>query len=350
VQFVRKDLQVRTLLYAHLLLVATVTTPALLARAKTDLVVMKNGDKITCEIVKLTRRQLQIKTSYAIGTITLNWDAVAHVESKQAFLVEDVHGINHSGAIKTTAPSVDQLVVEDRGGPVTVGMSEVSVINQLGESFVRSLRAKIDFGTSYTSSNDLRQLTISGELGRFAEKHSFRTYGTALLNRQTGVAATTSAASTSEYFRTISRNWLLGTQLDFQRNDQQQLDLRTTIAGVGGRHLIRSGRTSLIGLGGLVRNRERYSDTPAATHLEGVAGFRYQFFRFDSTQVSTDVRLYPSISEPGRNRLQIDTNVYLDLWGDLYFKFGVSDSFDSRPPTGSPKNNIFVTTGLGWKW
>src|SRR5688500_15089747 len=109
--FVIYDLLARTINYGSLLLAATLTSPVLNARAKSDVLVMKNGDHITCEIVNLTRGQLQIKTDYALGTITLDWDSVAHVQSDQAFVVEDVRGVRQSGSIKTLPEPTTELVI-----------------------------------------------------------------------------------------------------------------------------------------------------------------------------------------------------------------------------------------------
>ena len=50
-------------------------TPGALAssRLKTDVVYMKNGDKITCEIRSLEQAQLTIKQDYANSTVVLDW-------------------------------------------------------------------------------------------------------------------------------------------------------------------------------------------------------------------------------------------------------------------------------------
>jgi Holliday junction resolvase len=44
----------------------------LLAREKTDLIVTKNGDHITCEIKELRSNTLFIKVDYILGTLHLS--------------------------------------------------------------------------------------------------------------------------------------------------------------------------------------------------------------------------------------------------------------------------------------
>ena len=47
---------------------------------KTDVVELRNGDRITCEIQKLARGKLTVKTD-GIGTISIEWDDVERVRS-----------------------------------------------------------------------------------------------------------------------------------------------------------------------------------------------------------------------------------------------------------------------------
>jgi hypothetical protein len=71
----------------------------LLAREKTDVLVMRNGDRLTCEIKRLDSDVLYIRLDYVLGTISVNWSKVDHVESKQLFLVKTQDSSVYSGAL-----------------------------------------------------------------------------------------------------------------------------------------------------------------------------------------------------------------------------------------------------------
>lgn len=58
------------------------------ARTKTDILHMKNGDKMTCEIKRMEHGQLLVKTDYTKGTLTINWEKIERIESKQLFVLE----------------------------------------------------------------------------------------------------------------------------------------------------------------------------------------------------------------------------------------------------------------------
>jgi hypothetical protein len=34
----------------------------------------------------------------------------------------------------------------------------------------------------------------------------------------------------------------------------------------------------------------------------------------------------------------------------LFWDFGLYENFDSRPPVNAPRNDVGVTTALGWKF
>jgi len=61
-------------------------TIRLAAQPRTDVVTLANGDRITGEVIRLERGRLEFKTDDA-GTIYLEWDKLAHVESVRQFEV-----------------------------------------------------------------------------------------------------------------------------------------------------------------------------------------------------------------------------------------------------------------------
>jgi len=62
------------------------------ARPKKDVIQFNNGDRITCEIVKLEKGYLYVKLEYAEGTIAMDWSKIARLESPQSFVVADKTG------------------------------------------------------------------------------------------------------------------------------------------------------------------------------------------------------------------------------------------------------------------
>ena len=66
------------------------------ARAKTDVVVVLNGDHVTCEIKELQRGMLTVKTD-DMGTLDIKWEKVIGLESGYYFRVEVSSGARFFG-------------------------------------------------------------------------------------------------------------------------------------------------------------------------------------------------------------------------------------------------------------
>jgi len=86
---------------AILLCAAILAANPLFAREKTDVIVMKNGDRITCEVKVLLSDTLYISVDYILGTLSVDWARVDHLESHQLFLVKTQDGTVYTGALST---------------------------------------------------------------------------------------------------------------------------------------------------------------------------------------------------------------------------------------------------------
>ena len=91
----------------------------LFARTKTDVVVMKNGDHLTGEIKGLSEGVLYLDMEYILGTSSVQWSMVEHLESKQLFLVKTEDGSVYTGTLNTAETSgvrpVEIQVLESSG-------------------------------------------------------------------------------------------------------------------------------------------------------------------------------------------------------------------------------------------
>jgi hypothetical protein len=75
----------------------------LMGREKSDVIVMKNGDRITCEIKGLDSDTLYVSVDYILNTASVDWSKVDHVESKQLFIVKTQDGDVFTGTLSTPA-------------------------------------------------------------------------------------------------------------------------------------------------------------------------------------------------------------------------------------------------------
>jgi hypothetical protein len=84
----------------YLFLIVTLLFAApLCARDKTDVLVMTNGDRLTCEVKGLDAGVLYVSFDYIDGTASVNWSMVARLESNQLFVVKTEGGEVYTGTL-----------------------------------------------------------------------------------------------------------------------------------------------------------------------------------------------------------------------------------------------------------
>jgi putative salt-induced outer membrane protein YdiY len=139
---------------------------------------------------------------------------------------------------------------------------------------------------------------------------------------------------------------------DFLQSNEQQLNLRTTLGGVLGHMFSYTNNNFLIAYAGADWNGERYSAQATVDRTgnsaEAVFGTQINFFRFKTTNILADARLFPSLTDAGRVRFDLNTSLKFKLAKELYWKFGYYLNFDSRPPQNLPKSDYGSTSSLGW--
>src|SRR5580765_810787 len=71
------------------------------SRDRTDVIVMKNGDRFTCEVKRIEGGVLKAEFDYVDGTVAIDWLKVARLESTALFLVQLQDGSMYSGKVIT---------------------------------------------------------------------------------------------------------------------------------------------------------------------------------------------------------------------------------------------------------
>jgi len=128
--------------------------------------------------------------------------------------------------------------------------------------------------------------------------------------------------------------------------------LRSTYGGALGWKLVQTDRTSLTALGGGVYTHENYISQPGSepvrNNAELLTGLTFSTFRFKTLNLNSQTFLFPSLSDFGRVRLSSQSNLRIELIRNFYWNFQVYENYDTRPPVNAPKNDLGLTTSLGW--
>jgi hypothetical protein len=327
------------------------------ATAKSDVVVLKNGDRLTGEIKGLQRGELRVKSDYMAEAVRLDWAKVQSLESKSTFMIWLVDGklvTDVMRLVPTTSNGVANFVIgKSANQTIRVAQLDVVRITPADRGFWRRLEGSIDFGLSFTSGNDQYQTQLNATTTYRTGAHSFTATVDSSFSGQTEGTSSARNQFTFDYRRQLNERWYVGGLLDFLRSDQQSLKLRTSAGGLIGRNLKQTEHTRLSVFGGVVGARENYSSVlgkPRTTNADGLVGLDFFTFRFSQTDIRSRLSVFPSLTTPGRTRVQTTSDLRIKIVKDLWWGFHVYESFDSRPPVAADKNDLGVSTSLGWKF
>jgi len=218
-------------------------------RKKTDIVVMKNGDKITGRIKSLEKGQLTIKPDYTNSAFVLDWKKVDHIESSQDFIVSDPHGSIYTGKIEHDPETKELTII---GSDTThLPNLEVVQVEQLGGNYWARMRGNIDIGMSFAQANSQKVLSVQGGLGYQSDKYLFSMNSNSQVTSQQAAQDTNETSIKNSLYKELKRsNWYYGGIANFLSSTAQQISLRSSLGATLNKRLIFTNRTNLYAIGG----------------------------------------------------------------------------------------------------
>jgi Protein of unknown function, DUF481 len=315
--------------------------------AKTDVVTLTNGDRLTCEIKLLDKGRLQVSTD-DLGTVNIEWDKVASVIAYRLFNVETSSGQRLLGQLTTDQPGT--LNVVEATGIVSLAQATVVYIAPIGQKFWSRMDGSLNLGASYTQSSGIAQVNVSGTASYRQPDQLLTLSGSSYLTHEEGDDTSRHTVSLSSYRALVGQTFWLA-QGGFDRSPELGYDLRSTLSGGIGQFLSRSNRGALLVGGGLSGNREQPVDGEGVTNLDALFVTRGSYFRYDSpkTNLAMNIAVYPGLSQWGRVRVEFDGTVSREIVSDFTIGFNIYDSYDNRPPSADArKNDVGLSLTVGW--
>jgi len=318
---------------------------------KTDVVYLKNGDRVTGEVKSLDRGILEFSTDH-MGTVYIEWSDIQEIVSATGQAVELTNGQRFYGPLGKPE-NEDMLLVNTEQGTVGVNADDVILMYPVEAGFWDRLDVSASLGFSWDKGSRVGKYNV----GLDAE---YRDPG--FITRAAFSSEVTSQENSDDTSRTVfDASHLVFRQNkryhvffgNLESNDELGIDLRTLV-GVGyGAMPIRSQRQRfMIGLG-LAVNHEMPVAAASEPNLEEVGSVAYNYFKYSDPERSLNSRLqvFPSLTDAGRWRLGFDTDFRLELVADLFWKLDVYASYDSDPISSEASSSDYgITSSLGYNF
>jgi hypothetical protein len=320
------------------------------ARDKTDVVLLRNGDRLSGDIVSLVFGILTLKTDN-MSTLNIEWPAVLAVTSKFDFAVERRDGTKYHGVIATSADGAD-LMVDEETGSVRIPMAEVERISRFSPRFWDRINGSLAVGFSYNKSSAIQVSSVNFDANyRSTTVDSALSFSSNTTKDSSGSTTDRELLSGGVRFLRQSRNFW-GLLASLERDPALGIDARL-VGGAGlGRRFVQTPFSEVTGIAGLVATEEWAVDnsTPKAS-LEAVLAGTWQVFKFIEPKTRLDLRLaiYPSLTESGRYRSTGNLNLTHKFPHDVTLGLTGYLSYDNQPPEPTAeKSDYGITLNVGY--
>ena len=351
-------MKIRLILLAGALFFST----SIFARDKTDVLVMKNGDRMTCQIKGLESGVLYVSFDYIDGTTSVEWAKVARLESNELFIVKTEDGSVYTGRLNTAESAagrpVQIKIVEIPEGEapekeVVFDSPQIVSIVETSDKFWRRFNGELSFGVIYSKGNDSTQYTLGSQTMYLRERWSAEANLNSNLSSSTGTSASTRNSLDLSAKRLLPWNKYFYSGLgSFLQSSAQGIKLQTSVGGGLGRYFKDTNRSKISLLGGLSWQSTDYHPGLVPVNRQNlvaaVIAADINAFRFDKTNLSVVATLFPALSEPGRVRFNTNASYYIKLFSNLSWNVSFYGSWDNRPPPGLSGSDYGTSSGLSW--
>jgi putative salt-induced outer membrane protein YdiY len=323
-----------------------------------DQINIKNGDRLTGQIIKSDGKTLTIKTEYG-GEITIPIEAIDRIASDQTLFFALSDGKTVSGTVATKGDKFEISTGETTR--VEVERADVQAIRSQAEqnAYERLLApgwfdlwaGAVDVGYSLTTGNTRTSTFSTGATATRETRRDKTGLYLALIKAEKtedDVSETTANAlrGGGRYEINLTDRLAAFGSADFEHNEIQLLDLRMVLGGGLGYYLKKSERSQFQVFGGGAYNYENFSTGITRNSAEALAGEEFTYKISDRVTFNERMTFFPNLSDTGEYRINFDSALVTRLNRRLSWQLVVSDRYLSNPVSGSKSNDLLLTTGV----
>ena len=222
--------------------------------------------------------------------------------------------------------------------------------------FLDILEGAVDVGFNFTRGNSRLNSSAIALQGKYRRPtYELSAGATSLFSRQDDAEPTSRQTADARYDRFLSPKQFACGLAGFERNDRQQLNLRSRLGGGYGYKVTKTKDTELSLLGGFTYINEQFQEDPSQPPLgstssgEVVAGIDYRTVVLKGIGITTKLSFLPNLVQTGRYRIEYDSTARIPLMGGFTWSLSLFDRFDSEPPRADVQRNDYgVVTAFGY--
>jgi uncharacterized protein DUF481 len=321
-----------------------------------DIVIMDNGDRFTGQVKRLQNGLLYVETEYVSGAIGLDWNQVKSIQSTATYRIVLNNGQRLNGKIEKLPAEGSQgqdFLIREATEEARIPATAIATIDTVKPTFWRQLQGSLDLGYSFTSGNNQSTLNVDTNAAYKTAGWESALSFDSTFNGQSNSSKTNREDLQASFYKALNRNSFLAFLSDFLHSSQQDLNLRTTLGTGYGRYLKRTTNSNLAWLAGVVFMNESFDTSagqPSDKNIEAVVGLEYKYLRFNFGEFDSQLETFPGLTDAGRFRLKTNNVLTIKLRNNFHLAFTLWDNFDSQPPPTARRNELGISSGIGWSF
>lgn len=328
--------------------VLTLFAASFLCAQETDVLLLRNGDEFTGELKGLQRGMVTYKTD-GMSTVYVKWPRVITATTDKQFEIRLEDGNTYFGSLKAS-DTPHRVIIRGSADTLEVPTQSVVQLTRLGSEFWRRLSGSLSLGFDFTQQNSKVDLSTSGSVAFAKELHRIELTFDGSFSRQDEASTISRRDLELWWSREYAKVWFWSVAVQLQENSQLSLDF-SLAAGTGpGRIFINTSRMFLSTWIGPFIRRENYAgqDPRTAVPLALVTDFELFSWAGLSTDLSSRLAVAPVLNDAGRWQIDFTVMLSRELFNDFYLDIGITEYFDSSPPTDANTNDFSLNTSLSW--
>ena len=320
--------------------------------ARTDTVLLVNGNTITGEIERYDFGKLEYGTD-SMGTVNIDWEDIVAMTSNQSLQVEVVDGTRYFGTLKA-AEERFYINVVTAAGPVELSMRRIVRIEPIlqAESFINRLEGEFSLGFNSQAGSDVTTFNTTADIRYRTLKYLWGLNVSSSITDQPSEDTQERHSVGINYQRFRPDRWYTDWFGNFEKNDQLGIEARFSAGGGLGRYIIQTNKNHVSLMTGLQATREEFiGEDPGDT----VGEARIQF-RWLHRNVSPDASLtftaevFPLLSNLSEYRAESSFVWSREFFSDLDLMLDLYYSYQTTPPSEGERTDHGIITSLSYSW
>lgn len=313
----------------------------------TDVVTLKNGDRVTGELVQMTGGKVVVKTDWA-GDVSVDFEDVATIECSRSLPIEFTTGEIITGRLEKRGDGT-YLVSEVLPSGIPLKLEDVESIAK-PEPKIWSGDFRLGFG--YSSGNtDTMSVSAGAEVRRVTDIDTFRIYANTNYEERDNESSAQRTWGGSDYEYNFTERWYGKAYLILENDKFKDLNLRTTVGVSTGYKFIKEDDMLLQGdIGPAYINENYRGDTEDKDFVALALGERFEWKISEGQSLIQTLLVFANTERFSDTLFNFALTYKQTVVGALYFDLTVADDYDTEPAEGTKRNDFRMTAGLGYSF